>query len=1377
MTRRSDHRLSTISALAACLLALLSPPCVISASSPPADSVHFCAVFDYEQWLRDNPLPAGKLAAERNVGPPRTVRLFYFLPNDRPFRQEVVDSMKTVIRLLQSFYAEQMQAHGYGDLTFRYETDAGGFPLVHRVDGDFPDGHYYDNTVGPVIREVQDLHDERDNVQFIVVDNDARGSIGLGGNRIGGAGGVAGPPKRSGYVMVPADFSYDTAAHELTHGFGLNWHDFRDRSYVLSYGSGRRRLSDCSAGFLAVNPFFNPNIPLDWSTGPEIERVSPSRYPAASKSVPVRIKAADPEGLQHVILQVLTTEISITRGSAEVKACLKLDGETETVVEFEYDGVVPSSTYSTLPDRPSHYLRFAAIDKDGDDSVTRFGIAQNSPYLTASLVGRSSYVSSVDISPDGATLAAGSGDSTVVLWDMDTHERIDVLGGHSKTVSSVAFSPDGSLLAAGTQDGTIMIWDIVTREAVPPVEKHSGYIADVAFSPDGKTLAAAGWWDDTVKLWDVATREVVATLQMPTHPVLSVSFSSDGNTLASSSGGAVLLWDMATRDEVATLEHSSEVRTVAFSPDGAMLAVSVPGAHSIVLWDVATRRKITSLQGGWAWVNSMAFSPDGSTLALGTTSGTAELFNVLAEKLEQAFPHTAGGVASVRFTPDGATLASASSDGIIELWNTSEWLRPRPFRLAMISGDGQQAAPGAPLESPFVVEVRDQNGNPLPDVPVTFTVTAGNGTLGKQFTVERAITDTGGRAKVFLTLGPVRGTNTVKVTLGGRELAVFHSEGVGSTVDLGERDFRSWHLPDGAFARLGKGRISGGDHAVDISSNGRFLAVTTDLGVWVHELASSLAMALLPTERAARSVSFTPDGKTLALGYGDKIALWDVETRRRIGTMDGKRLFLPIAVFSPDGTTLAAGSNDGTVHVWDMATQRSIAVLEGHTDNVKSVAFSPDGTMLASGSADQTIRLWDVNDRKEIATLQGHNDVVKSIAFSPDSRVLASGSWDRTARLWDLANKETIATLNVGRLVTVVFSPDGRTLTTGTWRTMVHWDVATRERVASLDAHRSWISSLAYSPDGTILVSGSSDGTVMLRYVGTGSAARFPGFMGFRTMGMSPDGLKVAVGTEDGTILQWDLETRSAHSTLESIQSIGPVRSLAYSPDGTILASSASSSGDETVILWDTATQDEIATLHPKRGAVSAISFSPDGYILASGMGDGSVKMLDLGTREVIASLDGHAREITSVAISPDGNTLASASFDMTVRLWDVAARSEIATLTGHANAVTSIAFSPDGSILASGAYDNKVKIWDVESRKEIATLRQSGEVHSVAFSPEGTTLAAGLNRNITLWDLATRVETATLEGHSSSVSSLVFSPDGSTLIRALGTARCCCGI
>ena len=137
-------RLKSKFALFALIGLVLSPLAVAHASPPPADSVHFCAFDDYEQRRRDHPRPAAKRSADLNVGEPRTVRLIYFRPNDRSFRETVVDSIKRVIKQSQTFFAEQMQAHGYGNKTFRFETDVQGEPLVHRVDGQHPESYYFD---------------------------------------------------------------------------------------------------------------------------------------------------------------------------------------------------------------------------------------------------------------------------------------------------------------------------------------------------------------------------------------------------------------------------------------------------------------------------------------------------------------------------------------------------------------------------------------------------------------------------------------------------------------------------------------------------------------------------------------------------------------------------------------------------------------------------------------------------------------------------------------------------------------------------------------------------------------------------------------------------------------------------------------------------------------------------------------------------------------------------------------------------------------------------------------------------------------------------------------------------------------------------------
>ena len=155
--------------LIACLFALLCLTSVGHASSQPLNDEHFCLPLNLEDTQsRDSIYAATKHALNLNVGEPRTVRMIYFLPNDRSFRQEVVDSMKVAIRQIQTFYAEQMQAHGYGNKTFRFETNTQGDPMIHRVDGQHPDSHYLDNTSATVLDEVEQVFDRAANIYFTV---------------------------------------------------------------------------------------------------------------------------------------------------------------------------------------------------------------------------------------------------------------------------------------------------------------------------------------------------------------------------------------------------------------------------------------------------------------------------------------------------------------------------------------------------------------------------------------------------------------------------------------------------------------------------------------------------------------------------------------------------------------------------------------------------------------------------------------------------------------------------------------------------------------------------------------------------------------------------------------------------------------------------------------------------------------------------------------------------------------------------------------------------------------------------------------------------------------------------------------------------------
>ena len=274
--------------------------------------------------------------------------------------------------------------------------------------------------------------------------------------------------------------------------------------------------------------------------------------------------------------------------------------------------------------------------------------------------------------------------------------------------------------------------------------------------------------------------------------------------------------------------------------------------------------------------------------------------------------------------------------------------------------------------------------------------------------------------------------------------------------------------------------------------------------------------------------------------------------------------------FSPDGDTLASGSNDDTIRLWDANTGSHLRTLTGHTDTVFSVAFSPDGQTLASGSGDETIRLWDANTGSHLRTLTGHTDPVFSVSFSPDGDTLASGSWDETVRLWDANTGRHLRTLtgHTDPVLSVSFSPDGDTLASGSWDETVRlWDVNTGRHLRTLTGHTGLVDSVSFSPDGQTLASGSRDTTIRLWDANTGRHLHtLTGHTGLvYSVSFSPDGQTLASGGSDGTILLWDANTGSHLRTLRG-HTVW-VSSVSFSPDGDTLASDGGY--DETIRLWD----------------------------------------------------------------------------------------------------------------------------------------------------------------------------------------------------------------
>ncbi|MCT7989212.1 serine/threonine-protein kinase [Laspinema olomoucense] len=282
-----------------------------------------------------------------------------------------------------------------------------------------------------------------------------------------------------------------------------------------------------------------------------------------------------------------------------------------------------------------------------------------------------------------------------------------------------------------------------------------------------------------------------------------------------------------------------------------------------------------------------------------------------------------------------------------------------------------------------------------------------------------------------------------------------------------------------------------------------------------------------------------------------------------------------------------------------------------------------------------------------------------------------------------------------------------------------------------------------------------------------------------RSVAVTPDGGAIASGSFDGTIKIWNLETGALIRTLTGHSDAGEmVSSVAIAPNGTLLVSSSNGYGG-TIKIWNLSTGELLDTIAGTSLGISSIAISPDSKLLASGSEEGNIYLWDLDSGEAIGTLNGHLGTVFSVVFSPDGQTLASASQDGSIKLWSVAsqatesglAQTEKQQLSGHVGTVFSVAFSPNGKMLASGSADNTIKLWDLSKGQEISSFSgHAGTMFSVAFSPDGNTIAGGtLTGRIKLWNLASGELVETLSGHSRWVESIAFSPDGGRLASGSG--------
>ncbi len=659
--------------------------------------------------------------------------------------------------------------------------------------------------------------------------------------------------------------------------------------------------------------------------------------------------------------------------------------------------------------------------------------------------GHTNGVVSASWSPDGTKIATMGGFGKVIIWDVQTGWRLQLLKQYNNQHATQAhWSPDGTKIAyIGYTAATI--WDANNGELLN-VMKHKEYVRAMCWSPDGTKIATTST-DSTAKIWDANSGTILHILKGSTHHVKQIAWSPDGTKITYIGSATATIWDANTGELLHTLTgHTTFINQIIWSPDSRKVATA-SNDKTAKIWDANSGALLKSLESHTDWVNSISWNNDGSMLATASDDKTCKIWDANSGTILHTLKGYTYNVEQIAWSPDGSKVVAANYDKSVKIWdaktgkmilNITEQVSgvahvswsPDGSKVATSGGtscniwdasSGQffKTLEGVIGYSGGVYQCRNICWNP------NGTKLASNGNSGKiwnadngqllvnfkkhQKAVEHISWSPDGSQLATASYDKTvkiwdAESGALKYNLRHSDLMLYSSWSPDGS-KLATSGFyappRIWNATNGTVIHILRGIDYYVIYSIYWSPDGSKVAAVAGRTCAIWDANSGVLLHTFSIKQTTYEPepSWSPDSQKLAI---DK-SIWDLESGNLIRTLNAPILH---SSWSPDGSKIATANLDSTGKIWDAESGTLIHTLEGHTGYVSRIRWSPDGSKLATLSFDKTAKIWNASNGEILHTLKGHGRVRDQLHWSPDGKRIATGGYDsdRTIKIWDVGD-------------------------------------------------------------------------------------------------------------------------------------------------------------------------------------------------------------------------------------------------------------------------------------------------------------------------------------------------------------------------------------